>query len=88
MEGGCVHARGYCVDSDNISPLEVARLEHDAAAAHVLLMAIDDAWIGKMGRSFTPYSIEARADEIMCEWGTQVIASSLFPACTHHAFRP
>lgn len=64
MEGGCVHALGYCIDSDSVSPLEVARLEHDASAAHAYQQAINE-WTAGFAASW----VEARADEIMHEWG-------------------
>jgi hypothetical protein len=62
MQDGCVHAMGYCVDPENVKPLEVARLEHDAAAAHALVMAIDE---------LDPAAaiVKHRADELMREWG-------------------
>lgn len=74
MEGSCVHARGYCIDSANVSPLEVARLEHDAAAAHAYQQAIKEWWNedepdnAQIADAAVTW-IEQRADEIMRGWG-------------------
>ncbi|MDR3446659.1 nucleoside triphosphate pyrophosphohydrolase family protein [Dyella sp.] len=62
-------------DSTSSSPYAAARQDddgqdylHDAAAAHALLQALDDAGNGKLGRSFTPYTVVIRADELMALW--------------------
>ncbi len=39
MQDGCVHAGGCCIDTEDASPLTVARLDHNAACAHALMLA-------------------------------------------------
>ena len=66
MRDGCVHVQGCCIDEDNVSPLQVAILKRDAAAAHALMQAIDE--IGTRGIQDAD-EIANRADELMHEWG-------------------
>jgi hypothetical protein len=63
MKDGCVHANGYCVDEDAVELRQAEMLVHDAAAAHALMMAMDE--IG----GYTTKFIQLRADTIMREWG-------------------
>ena len=42
MQDGCVHSFGCCIDTHDASPMIVATLEHDAAAAHALMQAIQN----------------------------------------------
>lgn len=73
MQDGCVHALGYCVDTESVKPLEVAKLEHDAAAAHALMQAVrqyeQDFPLSPAVAQDVIQWIEKRADEIMREWG-------------------
>ena len=72
MEGSCVLSRGYGIDSAKHFPLDVARFEHDAAAAHAYQQAIKEWWDGPvedLDSESAVTLIEEWADEIMREWG-------------------
>lgn len=68
MQDGCVHALGYCVDTENVKPLEVTKLEHDAAAAHALKQVLDGA-VGSILSQYARNLMVSRADELMRGWG-------------------
>lgn len=74
MQDGCVHALGYCVDTENVKPLEVAKLEHDAAAAHALMQAITGT-IDSNSSQARADAMFAKANELMREWGFEPEAS-------------
>lgn len=69
MQDGCVHALGYCVDTEDVKPIEVAKLEHDAAAAHALMLAVNHVDSPYQGLTHQAQWILRRADELMAEWG-------------------
>lgn len=63
MQDTCVHARGICVDDGDVLAEQSKDLQHDAAAAHALMLAMEG--IPKRYREW----LEIRADELMREWG-------------------
>jgi hypothetical protein len=70
MQDGCVHSGGCCIDTEDASPLTVARLEHDAACAHALMLAmggIRSEWVPDGPPILS--EIVTRADELLREWG-------------------
>lgn len=71
MQDGCVHASDYCVDEECVDSSEAERLVHDAAAAHALMQALNEAGGLSIftGRGSCLDWIGRRADELMREWG-------------------
>ena len=71
MEGGCVHALGFCVDSANVMPREVENLEHDAAVAPAQMLAsdgfrsgqpdIDDDWLDALTKRADAFMLTGEA---------------------------
>jgi hypothetical protein len=73
MQDGCVHSGGCCIDTEDASPLTVARLEHDAACAHALMLAIENRVQraednNHLQEQVTLRGIKRFADELMREW--------------------
>lgn len=71
MEGPCVHTMGVCIDPENAHHKQVMHLEHDAAVAHALVMALaepinpDYMFHGEQYRD----SVMGRALDLMELWG-------------------
>ncbi len=73
MSGAKLLAGGHEADENCCEWYQVNQLEHDAAAAHALMMAQDEFWkqddLGSLDARDAVEMIGVRADELMQQWG-------------------
>ncbi len=63
MQDGCVHVGGCCIDDSAASSTVSRILQHDAACAHALMLAMQE-----QGDHGYVYETQKKAEELLREW--------------------